>query len=251
MPDAEATSKPRVQSAARVVDILQVVARAGGSGISASAISEKIGVPRQVVYHLAHTLTEVNMLRKVGRGSYLLGIGVGALAQGFRRQMGSSDLVSRYAERAAAATGETAYVVGWVDDEIVVLGTARGGGTIQVAEIPKGTTGDAHARASGKLLLAMASQEELSRYLEHHAFTKRTSNTITSRAALDKELKRIREEWFATDNEEYELGLTCLAVPLGEVPSTLAVGISAPTSRLLEHFDTRLKQLRKIASEVS
>ncbi|MEM6899343.1 MAG: IclR family transcriptional regulator [Pseudomonadota bacterium] len=248
MSDKADTSKPRVQSAARVVDILQVVARAEGAGISASAISDRTGIPRQVVYHLAHTLTEVNMLRKVGRGSYLLGLGVGQLAQGYRRQMSTGDLVSQYAERAAKVTGETAYVVGWVEDEIVVLRTALGGGTIQVAEIPKGTTGDAHARASGKLLLAMVGEEELDRYLANHEFTPRTKNTITSRADLDRELGDIRGEWFAMDREEYEIGLSCLAVPLGDVPSTLAVGISAPTARLKEHFHTRLAQLREVAS---
>lgn len=251
MPEEKSGSKPRVQSAARVVDILQVVARADGAGVSASEISKKIGVPRQVVYHLAHTLTESKMLRKVGRGSYVLGLGVGQLALGFRRQMGNSDLISQFAERAAKATGETAYVVGWVDDEIVVLGTAQGGGTIQVAEIPKGTTGDAHARASGKLLLAMCSDQELERYLSKHTLTKRTPNTITTRARMDAELAKIRENWFAAEKEEYELGLSCLAVPLGEFPSTLAIGISAPTSRLLENFQTRLQQLRDTAAEAS
>ncbi|MFM9978510.1 MAG: IclR family transcriptional regulator [Sphingomonadaceae bacterium] len=247
----ERTAKPRVQSAARVIDILQAVARAESSGISASTISAQLKLPRQVVYHLTHTLVEMNMLRKVGRGAYILGLGVSSIAQGFRRQIGTSDMVGSFAERAAALTGETAYVVGWLDDEIVVLGTARGAGVIQAAEVPRGTAGDAHARASGKLLLAMAEDREVDRYLAGHNFTRRTPNTLTNRKALDAELKRIRNNWYATEHEEYELGLSCLAVPLGNVPSSLVLGISAPTARLDAKLSEHLVTLTTLGKESS
>ena len=148
-------------------------------------------------------------------------------------------------------TGETAYVVGWIEDEIVVLGTARGSGIIQAAEVPRGTAGDAHARASGKLLLAMASDEDVERYLKDHSFRKRTPNTITTRAAFSQELNRIRDDWFAVEREEYELGLSCLAVPIGSVPSMMALGISCPRDRLEQNFDTYLSKLKQLGSEIS
>jgi IclR family acetate operon transcriptional repressor len=244
-------SKPRVQSAARVVEILQLVARANSNGISAATISERLKIPRQVVYHLAHTLISVNMLRKIGRGSYGLGLGAAVIAEGFRRQIGTTDFVATYAERAAEATGETAYVVGWVEDEIVVLGTARGKGIIQAVEVPRGTAGDAHARASGKLMLAMASDSEVERYFKQHSLRRRTPNTITTRKAFGNELERIRDSWFATEHGEYEVGLSCLAVPIGPVPSTMVLGISAPSERLDKNLKKYLSTLRGIAVEIS
>ncbi|MFM7009385.1 MAG: IclR family transcriptional regulator [Betaproteobacteria bacterium] len=251
MSDTTPEKKPRVQSAARAVELLQTVARAESSGIAAGAISAQLGVPRQVVYHLAHTLIEMNMLRKVGRGSYILGPGIGTIAQGFRRQVGSSDMALEFATKAAALTGETAYVVGWLEDEIIVLGTAKGSGAIQAAEVPQGTAGDAHARASGKLLLAMANEQDKTRYLEAHTFTRRTKNTIASRSALERELSKVRENWFACEREEYELGLSCMAVPLGNVPSMLVLGISAPTFRFDENWQKYLEILREVADEAS
>ena len=243
--------KPRVQSAARTVDVLLAVARAESSGISASAISAQLNVPRQVVYHLAHTLTEMNMLRKVGRGSYILGLAVGSIVQGFHRQIGTSDMISTFADRAAALTGETAYVVGWLEDEIIVLGTARGAGMIQAVEVPKGTAGDAHARASGKLLLAMANDREVDRYLASHPLNRRTPNTLVTREALDAELSKIRQHLYATEHEEYEIGLSCMAVPLGTVPSMFALGISAPTARLDTKLKEQLALLQALAVETS
>ena len=251
MKEAESERKPRVQSAARVVGILQLVARADSRGISATALSERLKMPRQVVYHLAHTLIGMNMLRKVGRGSYLLGLGAAVVADGFRRQIGTSDFVATYAEKAAKATGETAYVVGWIEDEIVVLGTARGSGIIQAAEVPRGTAGDAHARASGKLMLAMARDDDAERYLKEHSFKRRTPNTITSRRAFAEEMEKIREQWVAVEREEYEIGLSCVAVPLGPVPAMMVLGVSAPRERLEANFDRYVAALREVASEIS
>jgi len=239
--------KPRVQSAARTVDILQVVARADSKGISAKEISVELGLPRQVVYHLIHTLVHCDMLRKTGGNNYVLGLGVASLTHSFQRQMKTADTLGVYAEQAAVATGETAYVVGWVDDDIVVLSSASGRAMIQAAEVPPGTAGDAHARASGKLLLAMATSTELEAYLGSHSLTPRTPNTITSRAQLDAELARVREQRYSVERDEYAIGLSCMAVPIGSTPSRLALGISAPSERFGMMFDSNLRTLHKLA----
>lgn len=252
MSDALETStkpaKPRVRSAARTIDILQAVARGEATGISAREISEQLGLPRQVVYHLVHTLVGCDMLRKVGGNNYVLGLGMATLAHSFRRQMSTSDSLGGYAERASRSTGETAYVVGWVDDEIVVLETARGSAAIQAAEVSQGTAGEAHARASGKLLLAMSTDADVARYLAANPLNRRTPNTIAKPDAFTAELERIRGIWVSHEREEYSPGLSCMAVPIGRVPSRLALGISAPSERFEEHLAANLELLRTIAN---
>jgi IclR family transcriptional regulator, acetate operon repressor len=240
--------KPRVQSAARAIDVLQVVARADSGGISARDLSIELDLPRQVIYHLIHTLISINMLRRAGGSTFVLGLGVANLGQGYRRQTGAPDYLTRYAEQAAAQTGETAYVVGWVDTEIVVFASARGASAIHAAELSPGTAGDAHARASGKLLLAMSTDDEVDKYLTHRPLTARTENTLTDRAAIAGELARIRQRWVATEREEYAVGLACLAVPIGTPPGRLALGISAPADRLNLNIESYTAILRKIGS---
>lgn len=246
-----ARNKPRVQTAARTAALLQEVGRSGSGGITAKKLSEQLQLPRQVVYHLVHTLMSVGMLRRSGTG-YVLGLGVGVIAQGFRRQLSSAtDGLGRYAAKAAKATGETAYVVGWLDTEIVVLSSRQGGLSIQAAEVPQGTTGDAHARASGKLLLAMASQEERDEYLASHPLVRRTPGTIVDKPALLASFSRILERQTATDLEEYELGLCCMAVPLGGISSQLALGISAPADRFRANEAEYERLLKEIAGSDS
>lgn len=240
-------AKPRVQTAARTIAILQAVSRAGGDGISAKALSEELRLPRQVVYHLVHTLIQVKVLRRAQGTNLVLGLGVAPLVQGFHTQMSASGFLTRCAKAAANETGESAYVSGWLDGEIVVLATARGNAPIQAAEVPQGTTGFAHARASGKLLLAMCSPAELDAYLDAHKLASRTPNTIVSRAALLTELDEIRARGVSYDREEFALGLSCMAVPLGPAPSQLVLGVSAPTQRFRDSHDRYLGALTSVA----
>jgi IclR family transcriptional regulator, acetate operon repressor len=248
--EAKSAAKPRVQSAARTIDILQAVAREGAFGLSAKDISDQLKIPRQVIYHLVHTLVSVDMLRKVDGSNYVLGLGMAALAQGFRRQMATADHIARYADLVARETGEAAYVSGWVDGEIVVLASARGSAPIQAAEVPQGQAGNAHARASGKLLLAMSSAAETASYLRGHNFNRLTPNTIVDPDAFEAELGDIRKDWIGYDREEFSLGLSCMAVPIGQAPAQFVLGVSAPTPRFLSRRADYLAVLRRIGGDL-
>lgn len=244
---SDQAAKPRIQSAVRTVDILQAVARASSAGISARDLSVDLKLPRQVVYHLIHTLLSVNMLRQVSGKNYVLGLGAANLAHGYRRHTSAPDYLADYAERAAAQTGETAYVVGWVEDEIAVLSTARSKSVIHAAEPLPGTTGDAHARASGKLLLAMSTDDEALAYLARRPLKARTENTLTDAKAIASELARIRQNWIAIEREEYASGLACMAVPIGRPPARLVLGVSAPVDRFEHNCGRYAEELQKIA----
>jgi DNA-binding IclR family transcriptional regulator len=239
--------KPRIQTTARTVDILQYIARQSAAGVSAKQISDALSIPRQVVYHQIHTLVEIDMLRKIGGSSYALGFGVAALAEGFRRQLVAPSMMTEFAEQATQATGETAYVVGWIGGEIIVIATAKGTATVHAAEIAHGTARDAHARASGKMLLAMIPLSEVDLYFSTHQLRKRTENTVTDLNVLKHQLSEIRECGFAVEKQEYAEGLSCISVPLGKMPSQMVLGLSAPSDRFDLNVKTYIEQLKAIA----
>jgi len=88
-----------------------------------------------------------------------------------------------------------------------------------------GSRRPAHASASGKLFLAH-SPRDLHTYLLRplHSFTE---HTITRTDALVEELQRIRRRNWSTDEQEYVLGVSCLAVPVwgarGQVAGSIVV----------------------------
>jgi DNA-binding IclR family transcriptional regulator len=128
-----------------------------------------------------------------------------------------------------------------------VLAVARGTNAVQAAEVSQGHIGDAHARASGKLLLAYATPEVRQTYLDSRKLTRITPSTITSREALEREFEAIRERGYSEDDEEFALGLCCLAVPLDGGYSPFALSLSAPRERFVEERDRYIETLRRAA----
>jgi IclR family transcriptional regulator, acetate operon repressor len=239
-------SKPRIQSAVRTIAILQAVAESP-NGLRAKEIMEKLGLSRQVTYHLIHTMHGTGIIRKNDRNRYVLGLAAVSIAEGFRRQLAPPEHLARRVRAIVAATGETAYAGGWVDGEIVALATARGESPVGAAEVPQGYSGHAHARASGKLLLALVEPAVREAYLAKHPLQARTSKTITDLGQLMKDFELIRARGYAMDNEEFHEGLQCLAVPVEGLGGRFALGISVPTGRFDKNFDNYLAALLNAA----
>jgi IclR family transcriptional regulator, acetate operon repressor len=88
---------------------------------------------------------------------------------------------------------------------------------------------DFHCTANGKVFLAFGAADVPSGEL-----ARLTADTVVSRAALEKELERVRRDGYATTVDELEVGLSALAAPVrgpnGDVIA--ALGISGPTLRL-------------------
>lgn len=242
---AGSAGKPRVQSAARTVGILLAVAQSE-NGLSTREISEQVKIGRQAVYHLLHTLAGTGMLTRGDDNRYVLGLRVGTLAQGFQRQLAPSEHLAPIVRRLSHQTDETAYAAGWWLGEIAVLAVSRGTHPVQAAETPQGHTGGAHARASGKLLLAFASPATRDAYLEAHPMTAVTPAAITDRAEFERELDRIRAQGYALDREEFAPGLCCLAVPFDAGHSPFVLALSAPKDRFEQHFDRNLATMRRL-----
>lgn len=245
MDDTQA--KPRVQSVARAVDVLLLIASQGSNGIAAKDIADTLDLPRQVIYHLIHTLVEVGMLQRAEGTRYVLGLAVANVAEGFKRQMQTHEKLGDYSKEVAEQTGETAYVCGWVNGEVVVRATSRGSMAIHAAEVPLGTTGNAHCRASGKLLLSMLSDDECDAYVKLHPMKRVTRNTITTLSRLHVELNQIRKTRIATEFEEYNEGVACVALPLGVEPTKLILGLSAPVERFSANIEEYIAKLKLIA----
>jgi DNA-binding IclR family transcriptional regulator len=250
MSAAPAEPPPRVQSVDRAVRILFAVAQSK-DGLKAAEVVSATGLPRQACYHILHTLVGAGVLTRSGPGKYVLGLRVGTLIEGFRRQLAPPEHLAPVVRRIAEETGETAYASGWWNGEIVTLVSARGTNSVQAIEVSHGTYSDAHARASGKLLLAYSSPQVQTDYLTTHRLGARTRNTITTLPKLYEEFEQVRRQGYATDLEEFSPGLCCLAVGLGGGAQPYALTMSAPTERFRERFDIYLATMRRIAGDLS
>src|SRR5262245_51135681 len=168
---------PRVQSVARATDILNVIA-GSPDGVTAHEITQTLGLNRATVYHLLHTLGAVGYVTQGPERRYRIGLGVGALVAAFERQAVPGGFLP-LARELAARTGETAYIAMRQRDQLLLLASVPGHHPVGVASSPIGPIAEGHARASGKLLLALAPDEERDSYLATHPLKRLTAATIT------------------------------------------------------------------------
>ena len=132
-----------------------------------------------------------------------------------------------------------AYLVEWADDDLIDVLDIRGHqGLGLIPELPARLPPSmAHALAVSKVLVAHAPGRRAR--LDPARWPAYTPSTITSPAAYDAELARVRRDGYALDREEYAVGFSCVCAPIadpnGRVSAALA--ISVPAARLRAEQD--------------
>jgi IclR family acetate operon transcriptional repressor len=195
---------PRVQSVARATDILNTIA-ASPDGATVQEITQALGLNRATAYHLLHTLGTAGYVTQSPERRYRIGLGVGSLVAAFERHVVPGGFIP-LARELAARTGETAYVAMRQRDQLVLLCSLPGHHAVGVASSPIGPIDEGHARASGKLLLALAPEEAREAYLAAHSLKRLTPSTITRKDQLQKAFERIRADGYALDDQEFTEG---------------------------------------------
>ena len=239
--------KPRIQSVARAVSVLNAIARSP-AGLTAQELSVATGLSRATTYHLVQTLVAVGYITSGAEHRYRLGVGISPLVEAFGRHVVPQDLLP-LARSLAQRTGETAYVAAREGADLVLLCSVPGDHRVSVSNSPVGPIEHGHARASGKLLLAFAPDDARERFLAAHPLTRMTKATITTRDQLLTELAHIREHGWACDLEEYHDGVCCFAAPLAGGAAPYALVLSAPKARFEAHREEYLDAVLRTAAE--
>lgn len=241
----------QIRSVSRAARLLLYLAQRE-DGSSATEAAAALGLPVPTAHHLLNTLVAEGLIAKDGQRRYYLGPKIGVLSDAFLHQMTPPDYLLAPLRDLAERTGETAYLSGWRRGEIVVLATVEGNHAVRVSGLHSGFPGAAHARASGKLLLAFARTEERDGYLQRHPLEPRTRSTIVDKEELLAEFGRIRKRGYAVDEEEFTEGVACVAAPVVESGIVVAAyTVSAPLERFRQRRQTLVESVLESARAAS
>jgi len=133
-----------------------------------------------------------------------------------------------------AQIGETVNLSVRHDDEIVyVERTSSGRAAMRVVHVV-GARAALHITAAGKLFLLEDGFARLREYAKRTGLAGHTKNSLTTLPALERELERTQRQGFATDAEEAELGVRCVAAAVRDDDGHLvaALSISSPADRM-------------------
>lgn len=108
----------------------------------------------------------------------------------------------------------------------------------------------AYCAATGRVLLAALPEEEALQRLQRMVRQRLTPNTITEIPALMEELARVRAQGYALNNEELELGVRSIAVPIrnavGQTLASVSLATAASRRTTDNMIDTLLPELESV-----
>lgn len=220
-----------MQSVDRALQIMEILARDGHAGVS--EIAEEMGVHKSTVSRLLGSLLSREIVRQNNdRGKYQLGFGILRLASAIPGRLSLVHEARPVLERLADDYKETVNLAVLRSNYAVNVDQAMGPSTLATYDWV-GSLTPLHATSSGKILLAALPAEERGEILKKVGLPARTPRTITDRAALETQLLDVSRDGYAVVHEEFEIGLTAIAVPVYNHLGTVigAVSISGPAFR--------------------
>ena len=150
-------------------------------------------------------------------------------------------------ERLAKACRETVNLGTLDGGEVVVIATVESFQSIRMAS-KVGNRRCMHTTALGKMLLSGLEEREIRRLTQLRGLPPLTGKSITTLAALLAEIRTVRRQEYAIDNQENELDGRCIAGPIfGQNEDIIAaMSVSGPAFRMDLQ---RLRSFRSVLRE--
>ncbi|MGH9493496.1 MAG: IclR family transcriptional regulator [Candidatus Sulfotelmatobacter sp.] len=210
-------------------------------GLTAKQVAALSKLPVSTVHRFLANLVTAGFLNRDSDGTHCLGIACFSIGQAAAGQLDIRRLSLPYLRKLNQQTRETIH-----------LTVRHGLSAVYVEKLDSpeplrihsriGASVPLHCTAVGKVLLAYLPAEEQERVVSQLDLKRKTANSVGSLQELRTELGRVRKNGYASDLEENELHIRCLAAPIwdhtGGVQSSLS--ITAPAIRMPV---TRLRQL--------
>lgn len=243
---------PSLRTVDRALALIEFVARVEHHP-TVKEMSAALGLNLTTCYHLANTLEARGYLVKTRQRRWRVGPTVAGLYQAFLRDAQPAVDFTPALRRLAETTGETAYLSTWERGETVLQSVVEGPHPVRVTGLYVGLRGDSHCRASGKAVLAYLPKDELDSFLRRRRLAARTPNTVTDVRRLRAELEETARRGYALDNEEFSLGVACVAAPYFAPDGRVcgAVTVSAPVSRFAQSQADFIEETVAAGEEVS
>ena len=208
--DRQIAGRYTVQSVARALRLVEIVAGGPPGGLSLSELARTLGISKSSTLALARTLVGFGYLRDAHPGpGYTLGTGLIRLGDIVGRQLPLGDLCRPLIEDLSRETKLTARVAISDDGYPVFVDRVDGPGSVRF-HTPLGQRELPHASAAGKAILAAMDAGGVRRMCAGTGLAPRTGHTITDMETLLDNLAAVRRLGFAVDDEEDAEGVFCV-----------------------------------------
>jgi DNA-binding IclR family transcriptional regulator len=250
--DQKMASGQAPRSLSRLMHIFELLAERSG-GMTLTEIAGGVDAPKTSLLNLLPPLVKAGYLVQVD-GRYALGSRMFGLAATIMRHPQFMLLARPYMVELAESLQETISlaVLDPINNVAVYVESIDSPFPLNYT-VPVGRTRPLYASVAGKVLLAFQTDEYFSSYLVSTPLVPRTPRTITSKAVLGREIKKVRAEGIAATVEESSEGISGFAAPIFDRDSRIVAALAAggPTRRILDKKERCVAEVGEVALRVS
>ncbi|MEA4847643.1 MAG: IclR family transcriptional regulator [Clostridiaceae bacterium] len=239
-----------IQSVNRAIQIIRCFEDNEELGVT--EIGRMIGLHKSTAFGLISTLEANKLLEKNDNtGKYKLGLELFRL--GTKVNSTLRHIAIPYLEQLVRMYQETVNLVVIDDLYVIYLEKVESTRSMHISTMVGGRL-PLYCTAVGKAMMANLPGGELENKLDRMEFIKYTDKTICDKGSIMESLERDRRNGYSEDNEELEIGLSCIAAPIYNhfnIPFA-AISLSGPTFRMNKSFRkeiglTLIKYTREIS----
>ena len=217
----------------RLFALLEVIA-SKDQFFSLQELSEETQLPKPTLHRMLQQLETAGLLqRSVDGRHYGTGVRLRRLAEKLLLNDVSHGARHAVLRHLVEEVGESCNLTALSGSEVIYLDRVETAAPLRFYLQP-GSRVPVHCSASGKIFLSEMTPSQRQRLLAHAPLEAFTPKTLTQMEQLEQEIKQVKRQGFALDNEEFLPGLLCVAmlVPNASGRSNLCVAVQAPIMRL-------------------
>jgi DNA-binding IclR family transcriptional regulator len=228
-----AASKTRtVPALYNALNIIELLAESK-HGLSLADLTQMCGLSKSTVHYLLVTLERCGYVRKDSRGGrYMAGMKLLAVANAALHNLALRQRTMPFLFSLRLKTGLGVHLAIYEHQEALVIAKLESNERRLASWVGKRM--DLHCTGIGKAIMAYLPEVEREDIIKRYGLARKNDNTICTRRRLQADLDQVVRLQYALDNEEDELGMRCIGVPIigtSERPIA-AVSISGSISQL-------------------
>jgi IclR family pca regulon transcriptional regulator len=223
--------------------------------LTIAQLSQRTGIPRAAVRRCLYTLSALGYVASDDGRSYALRPRILALGHAFLSSTPLVYAVQPLLDQITSMLHESSSMAVLEGDEILYIARSSTTTRLLSIELGIGSRLPAYCTSMGRVLLAGLSATELEAYLSRVPLVKLTGRTVSTSDELKDALQAARRNGYCVVDQELEIGLRSIAVPVhdrvGRAVAAINVGTQSSRVSVSEMESRFLPPLRAAAHELA
>lgn len=242
------------QTAEKLLRVLEVLAQQQ-QPVKLMDLAREVKMNTSTCYRFLAALQNTGyVVQNQETGKYMLNLKLCGLAEMVKERTSVGNLLHCYVEEACKQFHESAHLVQEEGQKIVYIDNVTDSSQSLHIRQYIGKTAPMYCTGVGKLFLSEYTEDKLDKYIQDTELTQLTEHTLCTKEDITRALEFCRINGYSLDNEECEIGVRCVAVPIRNYTGKIVAGlsVSGPITRVTDEvIAQKISTLLEIAHRAS